>query len=342
MISPNLQALRALKVRIVALDAWPFAPRGIMGVLSRIMNPVVARMRPVRLDLCLALRPDPDLVVVSQGGNFDGMKLASVCRRRGLPYVIVSQKAQETRWPSDHMIDELGLVYAQARQAFFVSQHNLRLTEEQIGAALPNALVARNPYLVPGEAAQAWPSEEGGLKLACVGRLFPFDKGQDLILRVLSRPQWRARPVFVDFYGEGVQRRGLERMAAHLGVTNVAFHGNVADVARIWANHHALLLPSRAEGLPLVLVEAMMSGRPAIVTDVAGNAEVLSDDETGFVAATPSENALDEAMERAWRRRSDWADMGARAAQAIRAQVPADPAQTFADQLTSFLDPDGR
>jgi len=122
-------------------------------------------------------------------------------------------------------------------------------------------------------------------------------------------------------------------MAAHLGLSNVSFAGYEADVARIWERNHALLLPSRAEGLPLVLVEAMLSGRVPIVTDLAGNAEVVEDGRTGFIAAAASEAALAEAMERAWARRADWPAIGAAAGAAIRELVPPDPPGLLADTL---------
>ena len=56
----------------------------------------------------------------------------------------------------------------------------------------------------------------------------------------------------------------------------------------IWAEHHALVLPSRFEGMPLVVVEAMLCGRPCIVTDVGGNAELIRDGINGFLAKAPT------------------------------------------------------
>ena len=85
--------------------------------------------------------------------------------------------------------------------------------------------------------------------------------------------------------------------------------------------------------MPLVLVEAMLSGRVPIVTDVAGNGEVLDDGETGFLACAPTEDALDAAMEHAWQRRAEWRAIGAAAAASIRTLVSPDPGQTFAEKL---------
>jgi glycosyltransferase involved in cell wall biosynthesis len=163
--------------------------------------------------------------------------------------------------------------------------------------------------------------------------MWPQEKGQDLLLAVLAQEKWRSRPIDVGFFGEGPMATGLEEMAASLGLGNVRFHGFTPDVASIWRQHHLLVLASRAEGLPLVEVEAMMCGRPVIVTDEGGTAEIMRDGEHGFVAAAAAETCLDEALERAWQRRHDLSAMGAAAAEHIRAVLPADPCRTFADRL---------
>jgi glycosyltransferase involved in cell wall biosynthesis len=77
----------------------------------------------------------------------------------------------------------------------------------------------------------------------------------------------------------------------------------------------------------------MLCGRPAIVTDVAGNAELVTDGTTGFVAESATRRQLSEAMERAWARRQDWESMGKAAARQIREMIPRDPAAEFARKL---------
>jgi glycosyltransferase involved in cell wall biosynthesis len=68
----------------------------------------------------------------------------------------------------------------------------------------------------------------------------------------------------------------------------------------MWNYHDILVIPSRHEGLPIAAVEAMMCHRPVLATDVGGNAEVIRDGETGFIAESPSLAALDRALERVW------------------------------------------
>jgi glycosyltransferase involved in cell wall biosynthesis len=122
-----------------------------------------------------------------------------------------------------------------------------------------------------------------------------------------------------------------------LNLTSVRLEGFIEDVESIWKKHHALILPSRCEGLPLVIVEAMLLGRPVIATRVAGNAEVVENGRTGFLAEAPTEAALDAALEAAWKRRHEWRTMGEAAAVSIRELVPPNPPKIFAQGLLALL-----
>ncbi len=277
----------------------------------------------------------PDLTVVSQGENFDGVWYAETLRKRGFPYALVSQKAVDHFWPLDFQRPVMKDVYKAAVKSFFVSNHNLKLTENQLGFSLLNTEVVRNPYQTKLEQPLAWTNGDG-LNLACVARLWVMDKGQDILIKVLAREKWKARNIKVSFYGEGVNRDGLIDLAKAIGVNNVYFQGQTGDVISIWKENHALVLPSRNEGLPLVLVEAMMCGRPAIATNAGGIPEILEDGQTGFIASAATEDAFDNALERAWEHRHEWEEMGQKAARRIRELVPKDPSKTFADSLLNL------
>jgi glycosyltransferase involved in cell wall biosynthesis len=60
----------------------------------------------------------------------------------------------------------------------------------------------------------------------------------------------------------------------------------------------------------LALLEAMFCARPAVVTDVGGNAEWTEDGQTGFVAEAPTAKSFAAALERAWVARAKWHLMG--------------------------------
>jgi glycosyltransferase involved in cell wall biosynthesis len=334
---PRIRRLRELGCRVHDLERIPFLPRLLSAAIGRVWYPVISLQQTVRLWFGLLLAR-PELVVISQGGNLDGWRLANLCRRMKLRYVLIAQKAADIYWPADERLPVIRAVYAAAEACYFVSEHNRELTGEQLGIDLPQASVVRNPFLVRWEPRVDWPSETDGLRLACIGRLYPAEKGQDLLLRVLARDKWRGRPLSVTFFGNGPHRGALEQMAQHRGLSSVSFRGFVDDVAAIWDEHHGLVLSSRFEGLPLVIVEAMLSGRVPIATNVAGSGEVIDDDVTGFLAAAPTEESLDEALERAWQRRAEWRQIGMAAARRIRTMVPRDPARTLANQLLHVID----
>ena len=304
-------------------------------LLGRLWRKLI-RWSPERESLSWLYRVRPDLVVISQGCTAEGLEFSRACIRAQIPYTIVANANAEWLWPSDDISDDFAMAYRQARVVFFVSQRNRELFECQIGETLTNAAIVRSPYSVSKKVPPPWPIQNGAYKLACVGRLEMLQKGQDLLLKVLSQPEWKGRSVELNLYGHGACERGIRRLIASLGLTNVHFKGFANNVASIWENNHMLVLPSRSEGTPISLVDAMLCARPAVVTDVGGMAELCVDGETGFVAAAPTPGLLGEAMERAWARRSEWPDMGVAGRLRASQLIPDDPAGVFADTLLAL------
>jgi glycosyltransferase involved in cell wall biosynthesis len=279
----------------------------------------------------------PDLVVISEGDIAGGIEWARVCCEAGLAYVIIVHCNSEFNWFDGSAIPDAISTYTNARNVFCVSRGNLELLRRQVGEFLPNSEIVWNPWNVSAERIVPWPSESKCVKLASVARLDPAAKGQDLLLQVLACQKWRDRPIELSFFGEGLYELALQRLAKMLQLDNVHFRGHVGDVQAIWRDHHILVLPSRYEGLPLVLVEAMWCGRPAIVTDVAGNAELCADGVTGFVASAPTPAAFDEALERAWVAREEWPRMGQAARCRVETLIPKDPIGVFCKRLISCI-----
>ena len=280
-----------------------------------------------------------DLIVISQGANLEGLEWMEACRSNGYRYAVIAQGAAEQWWPGDETAERLAAVYEGASGAYFVSEANLALSRRQFVTPLSRGRVIRNPFNVRYDAQPPWPAGNSGeLVLACVGRLETGQKGQDLLLQVLSFPRWRERKVQVSLVGGGANERGLRRSADSLKLTNVGFIGFVEDIEGLWGKHHALVLPSRYEGMPLVLVEAMLCGRPAIITDVAGARELVRDGVNGFLAKAPTVELLDEAMNRAWENRHRLKEMGEQAAIDVRKFVSPDPTEDFVRELCALVD----
>lgn len=279
------------------------------------------------------LKCNPRLVIMSQSINFDGLYHANVCRKLHIPYVIVSQKAVDFYWPESHERQLMKEAFKNSLHCFFVSQHNFLLTEEQFGMRFNNASVIFNPVRV--KEIIPYPKDTQTLRLACVGRLFLLDKGQDILLRILAKEKWRERNLSVSFIGVGRDETGLKEMAHLLGISNIDFKGEINDFESICCDHHAFILPSRSEGLPLVLVEAMTAGRVVIASNAGGNAEIIDEGVTGY-SGFANEEAFDRAMERAWTNRDQWQLMGEKAGEHIRKIIPHQPDEEFARKIIIY------
>lgn len=352
--SENLWSQTALRMTeaeaVVGVNVarWPTMPQALEELVvagcdvTRRTSPgtplhkVIKRIRGERCFHWLD-RFRPNFAVISQGSNLDGVPWMLECLRRNIPYATVAQMAMDSYWPAQDVTAPAAIGYRNAQASFFVSQAILELTEKQIAVKLINAEVVRNPFNVDYDTSLAWPETESSMKLACVGRLAPTAKGQDLLIDVLSGAKWRARPIEIILFGNGPNRETLEKRIQMLELKNIRFGGYVNDIQQIWREHHALILPSRYEGLPLVIVEAMLCQRMCIVTDVPGNAELIRDNSTGFVAAAANARCLDEAMERAWQRRHEWAELGHEAGHDVRKVVSRDPVADFVTRLGSLL-----
>lgn len=280
-------------------------------------------------------RLNPDIVIISQGINFDGLAFAYQCFKLNIPYVVVCHKAVNFYWPQQGDREYMRLTLLNAKKCFFVSEHNKLLTEEQFGVRLPNSAIVANPIKTPVNPLP-FPATGQGYRLACIGRLFIIDKGQDMLLRVLALPKWRERAVHVSFFGKGPDRAGLIEMAKVLKVDHVSFPGYSDSLEQLWSTHHALILPSRSEGLPLTIIEAMSLGRMVIATNAGGNGEIIEDKVTGFIGEV-NERDLDIAMEKAWEMRQEWDILGRNAAKRMAEILPANPLDTFTDTVISML-----
>ncbi len=298
-----------------------------------------ASMAKVRSPFSLALdRYQPELVIISQGGNLCINPYAEECRDAKTPYCSIVHSVPEALYiPDDGNYRKLADSYLGAKRVFFVSEGNRLVLERQLANRLPLAGRCYNPVNLKSRDIENWPNSHEGLSLACVARMEFYAKGQDLILDVLDLPKWRNRKLTVSFFGSGPNEQLLQDLIAQRNLSSAVFRGRADDIRSVWSHHHALILPSRQEGLPLSLVEAALCGRPAIVTNIAGNIEVTVDGKTGFVASAPTASELDAALERAWAARETFRELGINARNRILEHFPADPIAHFIGEIENLL-----
>jgi glycosyltransferase involved in cell wall biosynthesis len=282
----------------------------------KVLRVALRQKRPVMItDLERWLRQDPPaFVVVNHTMVMPHYDLMEMLIENGWPFLTVTHVSSDYWWAEDADALRYQRAIDKAQKCYFVSTATLDMVRKQIGIDVRKAAIVRNPVSVDRTARHPWPSTPATerLEMACVGRLDPRSKGQDLMFDVLSKPRWLERSWHLNLYGSGRFRNRLEEMMRERGLEGrVSFCGH-RPIEDIWAVNHVLVQPSRAEGLPITIVEAMLCSRPVMTTDVGGSAELIDDNVTGFVADAPTVKQIDEAMERLWARRGDLAAIGER------------------------------
>jgi len=283
----------------------------------------------------------PDLVVISFAYFSNDPQIANTCRMLGIPYAILVQSAGASDWLRRRHLMSFQAAYAHARQVFFVSSENRDTLEVNLAADLSHAQIVDNPFTVRPGATPVWPAVEPFWKIACVARINLASKGQDLLVRVLRQPKWRARPLRFSLWGYDNGDLSLLQKLISLYQLNdqIRYEGFSSDIESVWSSNHAFLLPSRLEGNSLALIEAMYCGRVPIATNVGRAAELFEGKDCGFLAMAATVELIDDVLERAWRRRHDWQSMGQRAAMAIRERHSLRPAEDFAALILSLVSP---
>ena len=150
----------------------------------------------------------------------------------------------------------------------------------------------------PGRFAEPATLPEGGPLLVAIGRLVE-QKGLPVLIDALALAAPEMPGLRLTLVGDGPLRPALEQAIAAQGLaTQVVLVGwqDEAQVRRHLGAAQALVLPSFAEGLPMVVMEAMAAGRPVIATAIAGVPELVVPGETGWLAPAGEPAALAAAI----------------------------------------------
>lgn len=260
----------------------------------------------------------PDVVVISQGGWNDLIFHKQLHKWvQELPFLLICHNYHDPVRQDEAQRLRMIELFGQAREVLMISALQQQVLRRQLADPLLNTRVVQNPLHLPEQYPIPYPAlpENGPVQLAVVGSFDVDRKGQDVLLEVLSAPNWRPRAWHLNLYGQGPDEVYLRRLIALYGLQErVTLHGHVSDSATVWQNTHLLVVPSRIESGPMVVQEACLCGRPVAAADVGLVRTWVHEGITGFIADTASVYSLGKMMERAWSCRLEWADMAVAAA----------------------------
>jgi len=229
--------------------------------------------------------------------------------REGMPYLVLTHGAEY--WYS--LMPGTGEAM---RRATFLASRVLaisRFTGRVVRTAVPS--VHPVSLLPPGVDTERFRPDVGGDEirrrfklsdrplLVCVSRLVKR-KGQDVLIRAMSRLRRRVPDACLLIVGEGADRGRLEGLAREAPVGSVAFAGQVPDgeLPGVYGAADAFAVPCRSrlaglevEGFGIVFLEAAASGVATVAGDSGGAAEAVVDGETGLVVEGGHVDAVAEA-----------------------------------------------
>lgn len=262
------QLLRWCVVGIDGPPSWQLetllqqgSPRRVVSFLSR-----------TNMRICSALWWDDCHLVVSERNDV---------RRQGLPFP----------WPSFRR-----LLYRRAdvltANSEGVMESLLPLFQARQLALLPNPLPMPDMGLVSGH-------KNALTGFVTVARLVP-QKGIDVLISALAQLSGDATDWPLALVGDGPERQQLEQQTVQAGLQErVTFFGHRPDPQTFLFKAGVFVLPSRFEGMPNALLEAMAAGLAVVVTDASpGPLEVVKDGVNGLVVPSEDPKALAKAMER--------------------------------------------
>lgn len=140
----------------------------------------------------------------------------------------------------------------------------------------------------------------GELRLLSVGRL-EREKGHSVLLEALARVTERGIRSHLDLVGDGTGMESLQQRARELGIEDrVTFSGPVGQdrIREHYRRADVFCLPSLGEGIPVVLMEALATGLPAIASNTMGIPELVEHGVTGLLVPAGRPDELADGIER--------------------------------------------
>lgn len=232
-------------------------------------------------------------------------------------------------WTSAGQLGKVA-VYEAVERALLGRLDGVVVVSEAMRTRLPRRVAARAALIHNGiefsqrrPAGGATPADAGPV-LLCVGRL-SHEKGCDLLLHALKIVCDAGLTCRLVIAGEGPEQGGLKRLASSLGLSqHVTFLGYVADVQALYERATLLVIPSRTEGLPLVLLEALGAGLPVVATSVGEIPKTLDSGAYGLLVAPGAAGPLAQGLMEAIRNPGRMAETAKVARMHAMAQYGAD------------------
>jgi len=297
------------------IPAYGFAPNikihflGICNEISQKTNIIYRYLNNRKIKAALYTRYQrliseikPNVVIVLERGT-DDFYLPHICHKLNIPICREFHFAKQAVYERAKLMPLLTrlkylIAYNRIFNAFDKSYDNLILLtkKDQLdGNYKANTVVI--PNVVKLKPSNYIPNYESK-RVITVGSMYDNRKGFNTLIQIWNNvtklyPDWT-----LHICGDGKERSNLEKLVNQLSLEKVVFfHGNVNNISDFYRSSSFFVSASIAEGLPMVLIEAMNEGLPCIAYDCpTGPSEIITDGFNGRIVKLRDTEGLEQAI----------------------------------------------
>lgn len=264
-------------------------------------------------------------VSIVHAHEFRSDAIALLCARRGLRHVTTVHGwiANDIKGRIYRALDKL---IVRGFDRVVVVSERIKRQLRQWGVPAGKLVVVPNALMIheyrPNRADRVLRDELGigaeEIVIANIGRL-SAEKGQDLFLRAASLLAAQHRSLRFLLIGIGPEEGPLRRLATELGIDDrVMFVGYRNDMKRAYNSIDLVVQSSHTEGMPNVVLEALLMGVPVIATDVGGTGEIMEHERSGVLIPPGEVAALATQMQAFLAERARFAEMARAGGERVR------------------------
>lgn len=307
------EGLRPLGVQIVYAHTW----RVITGLFIPLLMWHCRRFKP---DAFLSLLFFSDILA---------LPISCLCR---IPRRISSQRASLVQYSRLKLL-ALSFSLRTCATHLCSNAHYLSREIEELCGLLSSTIRNFIPNTTAGTSINTTRSDDALIPITSVGRL-ENQKGFDIALQAIALSRYRNR-ILWHFIGEGSCEADLRQLTQRLCINQqVQFHGRVSDISPFLSHAMLYVQPSRFEGVPNALIEAISAGCPVITSNCEGCLELVRDQQSGLVFENGSPTDLARTLDAAIDSLDDMRRYSTRAQEDLRRIFNND---TLADQWLHIL-----
>lgn len=238
----------------------------------------------------------PDIIHYVGGSVKSGLDIKEAAILKGIPLFFSEPLICEEQKFDQHTLDRIKRVYKNCNRVFAMSIGNMKYLQNLTGCDFDKIKCIYNGVDFSKIKTRNVVSKHLK-KIVTVARL-DYQKGIDLLINAVGALQKEQELDFtIDIYGEGSLIKEYMELVKMNKLENIIhFLGWNENIYQTLCEYDAFILPSRFEGMPIALIEALAAKLPSLTTNVKGNLEILENGKYGLVVKKESVSSLKQGI----------------------------------------------